>query len=230
VLFFPVGAHEGASNVYLNCCRKKLQSTSFTSATPLTYHTTTIILINTMNRFPAICFQVRETTVRAFVSVCLLSHYRNNPHGNLQTNPIDSLLASIRILCILRRQDPISKLVMKTAMMLHMVFLALFTSGHAPVTNKRSATHELGHDVQVPWPDLVQSAGWKPDMVASPAEIQKYASKGGFLHCLLDMTDENAGNAWPGRTPPSVSSPWKGTLEGTYAPLLREQQASVKQR
>lgn len=65
----------------------------------------------------------------------------------------------------------------------------------------------------------VQVAGpYDPNKFASEEEIAKYGPKGAWLGCLLDMTDEEAGKAWPdplGRTPKSASSQWRGTLTGS---------------
>jgi hypothetical protein len=58
---------------------------------------------------------------------------------------------------------------------------------------------------------------YDPNKFASEDEIAKYQPKGAWLSCLLDMTDEEAGKAWPdplGRTPKSASSQWRGTLTG----------------
>lgn len=118
---------------------------------------------------------------------------------------------------------------------LYIAIMALFAVGHTAVarlhnhisntSSYSSSTSNLTHvkarllsnrTFQTHQQDLVQTAGWNPDDVASPAEIQKFAGKGGFLRCLLDMTDTNAGQAWPNPANgplPSVSSPWKGTLE-----------------
>jgi hypothetical protein len=67
-------------------------------------------------------------------------------------------------------------------------------------------------------PNVAQITSEKFDIndIATPEEWQRYVGKGGFLGCLLDMSDEKAGEAWPdplGRTPKSASSQWVGTLE-----------------
>jgi hypothetical protein len=68
--------------------------------------------------------------------------------------------------------------------------------------------------------DSVQLAAiWDPENIAHEEDWEKYVIKGGWLGCLLDATDEDAGKAWPDplrRTPKSASSQWKGTLGGKY--------------
>jgi hypothetical protein len=65
--------------------------------------------------------------------------------------------------------------------------------------------------------DSVQLGGpYDPYNIAPVQVVEQYKIKGSFLGCLLDATDENAGNAWPdplARTPMSASSRWSGTLE-----------------
>ena len=56
-----------------------------------------------------------------------------------------------------------------------------------------------------------------PNNIASTEKWSTYATKGGWLNCLLDMTDSEAGKAWPdplNRVPTTASSEWQGTLQG----------------
>lgn len=70
-------------------------------------------------------------------------------------------------------------------------------------------------------PGSLQAAGeWDPRHLATEEEWNMYRSKGSWLGCLLDATDEAAGKAWPdpySRVPMSASSPWKGTLESEFS-------------
>ncbi|KAI8933919.1 hypothetical protein NX059_009612 [Plenodomus lindquistii] len=84
----------------------------------------------------------------------------------------------------------------------------------APVARFNSAPREaeLTRDLATTPSSAIQvAADWDPNEVATPAEIQEFASKGNRMRCLLDMTDALAGKEWPdplGRTPASASSPW----------------------
>jgi hypothetical protein len=77
---------------------------------------------------------------------------------------------------------------------------------------------ELFDSKFLPAPNLAQLTSENFDIndIATPEEWLKYVRKGSLLGCLLDMSDEKAGVAWPdplGRTPKSASSQWVGTLE-----------------
>ena len=67
---------------------------------------------------------------------------------------------------------------------------------------------------------------YDPNNIASAESWGIYATKGGWLNCLLDMTDSEAGKAWPdplNRVPTTASSEWQGTLQGKplgYTPPL----------
>ena len=58
---------------------------------------------------------------------------------------------------------------------------------------------------------------YDPNNIANAETWGIYATKGGWLNCLLDMTDSEAGKAWPdplNRVPTTASSEWQGTLQG----------------
>ena len=58
---------------------------------------------------------------------------------------------------------------------------------------------------------------YDPSNIANAETWRTYATKGGWLNCLLDMTDSEAGKAWPdplNRVPTTASSEWQGTLQG----------------
>ena len=107
-----------------------------------------------------------------------------------------------------------------TIFLLMLLELLILQNSLAFLSNNSSlqVVDKVHHQSSAP-PDTVQIAGniWDPNSVATKEEIDKFRDKGNFLACLLDMTDEEAGKAWPdpwGRTPKSASSVFKGTLEG----------------
>jgi hypothetical protein len=64
-------------------------------------------------------------------------------------------------------------------------------------------------------PNVVHVASsWDPNDVADDDLWQKSQAKGSWRYCLMDNTDEMAGQMEDpyGRTPKSARSPWRGTL------------------
>lgn len=61
-----------------------------------------------------------------------------------------------------------------------------------------------------------------PMAPASVPELDKYIKKAKSMSdCLLKLTNEDAGKAWPdplGRNPKSARSQFQGTLEGRFSP------------
>jgi hypothetical protein len=79
------------------------------------------------------------------------------------------------------------------------------------------------HPTSIPDSIQVAGTGWDPHNIADDASWQKFKKKGNMFYCLMDMPDVVAGNKWPDpykRTPPSASSPWKGTLQGKLSRQL----------
>lgn len=68
-------------------------------------------------------------------------------------------------------------------------------------------------------PFQIAAIDWDPHNIATDDSWQKFNKKGNMFYCLMDMPDDVAGKKWPDpykRTPPTASSPWKGTLEGKF--------------
>ncbi|KAF2824630.1 hypothetical protein CC86DRAFT_407797 [Ophiobolus disseminans] len=67
---------------------------------------------------------------------------------------------------------------------------------------------------------IVARAIWDPSKIATNELDAVHQGKGGWLGCILDATDENAGKMWPdplSRTPKSASSQWADMLETELA-------------
>lgn len=94
-------------------------------------------------------------------------------------------------------------------LLLHSSTALLFNNGSVLLVDKRHLDSFAPSNL----------AYWDPNDVAPNEDFVKHQAKGNLLRCLLEMTDEQAGKAWPdplGQTPKSASSQWKGTLEGTH--------------
>jgi hypothetical protein len=84
-----------------------------------------------------------------------------------------------------------------TLFLLGLLELLILQNSFAFLSNDDSLliVDKVHHKSIVP-PSTVQiAANWDPNVVATNEEITKFQTKGSWLACLLDMTDEEAGKA-----------------------------------
>jgi hypothetical protein len=92
---------------------------------------------------------------------------------------------------------------------------------HSPQHNHKTSAGSNRNGRPTSPADNVQIAGlYDPGETATAEAWTKYKEKCAFLTCLLVMTDEDAGKAWPENgNPKSASSEWQGTLESMSTAL-----------
>ena len=78
---------------------------------------------------------------------------------------------------------------------------------HSPQRTHNAVSGGNGNGRPTSLTDNVQIAGfYDPEDTAATEAWTKYQEKGAFLTCLLDMTDEDAGKAWPENGKPKSAS------------------------